>query len=200
MGSRAGLLRRLCVFCGSNAGHDAAHGATARALGETLARRGIGLVCGAGGTGLMGEIIDAQLRAGGEAIGVIPHALVLRELAHAGLTDLRVVSSMHERKALMAELSDGFIALPGGLGTFEELFEIVTWAQLGLHGKPCGVINVRGYFDRMIAALDHAVAEGFLKPLHRGLLLVGRDPDDLLAQFDRFMPAPVQKWITPDEA
>jgi uncharacterized protein (TIGR00730 family) len=163
-------------------------------------RRKIGLVCGAGGTGLMGEIIDAQLRAGGEAIGVIPHALVLRELAHAGLSDLRVVASMHERKALMAELSDGFVALPGGLGTLEELFEILTWAQLGLHAKPCGVLNVRGYFDRMIAALDHAVAEGFVKPLHRGILLVGSDPDDLLHQFERFTPPPVEKWITPDQA
>jgi hypothetical protein len=148
----------------------------------------------------MGELIDAVLRGGGEAIGVIPHALVLRELAHAGLTDLRVVASMHERKALMAELSDGFVALPGGLGTFEELFEIVTWAQLGLHGKPVGVVNVRGYFDRFLATLDHAAAEGFLKPLHRGLVLVGRDPDDLLAQFERFEPLPVEKWITPEQA
>jgi len=157
-------------------------------------------VTGAGGSGLMGEVIDAVLRHGGEAIGVIPHTLVLRELAHAGLTDLRVVTSMHERKALMAELSDGFVALPGGLGTFEELFEIVTWAQLGLHGKPCGVVNVRGYFDPLLAFLDHAAAEGFLKPLHRGLLLVGRDPDDLLGQFGRHVPAPVEKWITPEQA
>ncbi len=193
-------MKRLCVFCGSNRGEDPAYAAAARALGDALVRRKIGLVTGAGGTGLMGEVIDAVLRGGGEAIGVIPHALVLRELAHAGLTDLRVVTSMHERKALMAELSDGFVALPGGLGTFEELFEIVTWAQLGLHGKPCGVINVRGYFDPLLASLDRAVAEGFLKPLHRGILLVGREPDDLLAQFERFKPAPVEKWITPEQA
>ncbi len=193
-------MKRLCVFCGSSRGGDPAYAAAARALGEALVRRKIGLVCGAGGAGLMREIIDAVLRRSGEAIGVIPRALVLRELAHAGLTDLRVVTSMHERKALMAELSDGFVALPGGLGTFEELFEILTWAQLGLHGKPCGVINVRGYFDPLLASLDHAVAEGFLKPLHRGLLLVGRDPLDLLAQFERHTPAPVEKWITPDEA
>jgi uncharacterized protein (TIGR00730 family) len=193
-------IRRLCVFCGSNPGEDPAYRAAARALGEELARRKIVLVTGAGGTGLMGDTIDAVLRRGGDAIGVIPHALVLRELAHAGLEDLRVVSSMHERKALMAELSDGFVALPGGLGTFEELFEIVTWAQLGLHGKPCGVINVKGYYDRMLAALDHAVAEGFVKPLHRGLLLVGRDAPDLLAQFERHVPAAVEKWITPEEA
>ncbi|HEX5136230.1 MAG TPA: TIGR00730 family Rossman fold protein, partial [Planctomycetota bacterium] len=177
-----------------------AYRAAARALGGELVRRRIGLVTGAGGTGLMGEVIDAVLRGGGEAIGVIPHALVLRELAHAGLADLRVVSSMHERKALMAELSDGFVALPGGIGTFEELLEIMTWAQLGLHGKPVGVVNVRGYYDRFLAFLDHAAGEGFLKPLHRGLLLVGRDPADLLARFERFEPAPVEKWITPDEA
>ncbi len=193
-------IRRICVFCGSNPGGDPAYRAAARALGEELVRRRIGLVTGAGGTGLMGEVIDAVLRGGGEAIGVIPHALVLRELAHAGLAELRVVSSMHERKAMMAELSDGFVALPGGLGTFEELFEIITWAQLGLHGKPCGVINVRGYYDRMLDALDHAVAEGFLKPLHRGLVLVGHDAQGLLAQFERHVPAPVQKWITPEEA
>lgn len=194
------MAKRICVFCGSNPGNDPAYRAAARAFGEALVRRKIGLVTGAGGSGLMGEVIDAVLRRGGEAIGVIPHALVLRELAHAGLTDLRIVTSMHERKALMAELSDGFVALPGGLGTFEELFEIVTWAQLGLHGKPCGVINVGGYFDPLLAFLDHAVAEGFLKPLHRGLLLVGRDPDDLLAQFERHKPAPVEKWITPEQA
>jgi uncharacterized protein (TIGR00730 family) len=193
-------LRRLCVFCGSSPGSDPAYRAAARAFGEALVRRKIGLVTGAGGTGLMGEAIDAVLKGGGEAIGVIPRALVLRELAHKGLKDLRVVKSMHERKAMMADLSDGFVALPGGLGTFEELFEIVTWAQLGLHGKPCGVINVKGYFDPVLGALDHAVAEGFLTPLHRGLLLVGRDPDDLLAQFERHKPAPVEKWITPEQA
>jgi len=193
-------MKRLCVFCGSSPGNDPAYRAAARAFGEALLRRKIGLVTGAGGSGLMGEAIDAVLKGGGEAIGVIPRALVLRELAHAGLTDLRVVTSMHERKAMMAELSDGFVALPGGLGTFEELFEILTWAQLGLHGKPCGVLNVRGYFDPFLATLDHAVAEGFLKPLHRGLLLVGRDPDDLLGQFDRFEPIPVEKWITPEQA
>jgi uncharacterized protein (TIGR00730 family) len=192
--------RRLCVFCGSNRGGHPLYAEAAHALGAELARRGIGLVCGAGGTGLMGEIIDAVLRAGGEAIGVIPRALVLRELAHAGLTDLRVVTSMHERKAMMAELSDGFVALPGGLGTLEELLEILTWAQLGLHGKPVGVVNVRGYFDPLVAALDHAVAEEFVKPVHRGLLLVGRDADDLLAQFERFCPIAVEKWITPEQA
>jgi len=163
-------------------------------------RRKIGLVCGAGGTGLMGEIIDSVLRAGGEAIGVIPQALVLRELAHAGLKDIRVVTSMHERKAMMAELSDGFVALPGGIGTFEELLEIMTWGQLGLHGKPVGVINVKGYYDRFLAFLDHAVEEGFLKPVHRGLVLVGKDPDDLLGQFERHVPIDVEKWITPDQA
>jgi len=191
---------RICVFCGSNPGEDHAYRAAARALGTEFVRKGIGLVTGAGGTGLMGEVIDAVLLGGGEAIGVIPHALVLRELAHAGLSDLRVVASMHERKALMAELSDGFVALPGGIGTFEELLEIMTWAQLGLHGKPVGVVNVNGYFDRFLAFLDHAVGEGFLKPLHRGLLLVGEDAADLLAKFERHTPAPVEKWITPEEA
>jgi uncharacterized protein (TIGR00730 family) len=193
-------IRRICVFCGSNRGGDPAYAAAARAFGEALVRRKIGLVTGAGGTGLMGEAIDAVLRGGGEAIGVIPHALVLRELAHAGLRDLRVVRSMHERKAMMAELSDGFVALPGGFGTLEELLEIVTWAQLGLHGKPVGVVNVKGYYDPLLALLDHAVGEGFLKPLHRGMLLVGKDPEDLLAQFDRHVPTAVEKWITPDQA
>jgi len=192
--------RRICVFCGSNPGNDPAYRVAARALGEALVHWKIGLVTGAGGTGLMGEVIDAVLRRGGEAIGVIPQALVLRELAHAGLRDLRVVTSMHERKALMAELSHGFIALPGGIGTFEELLEIMTWAQLGLHGKPVGVVNVKGYYDPFLAFLQHAVTEGFLKPLHRGLLLVGKDPEDLLAQFERHVPAAVEKWITPEQA
>jgi hypothetical protein len=174
--------RRLCVFCGSNRGGDPAYAAAARALGSALVRRRIGLVCGAGASGLMGEIIGEVLRGGGEAIGVIPRALVEREPPHAGLKDLRLVESMHERKALMAELSDGFVALPGGLGTLDELFEIVTWAQLGFHKKPVGIVNVRGFYDRLLEALDHAVREGFLKPPHRGLLLVGRDPDHLLSQ------------------
>jgi len=193
-------MKRLCVFCGSNPGHHPEFAAAVRALGETLARRRIGVVYGAGNVGLMGELANAVLRASGEIIGVIPYALVRRELAHTGLADLRVVTSMHERKALMAKLSDGFVALPGGLGTFEELLEIVTWSQLGLHAKPCGILNVRGFFDGLLGFLDHAVEEGFLKPLHRRLLVVANDPEELVDRFERYTPPAVEKWITPDQA
>ncbi|MHC4549440.1 MAG: LOG family protein [Planctomycetota bacterium] len=192
-------MKRVCVFCGSNAGRRPAFVEAAHELGRLLARRGLGVVFGAGGIGLMRELADAVLAEGGEIIGVIPHALVERELAHAGVTDLRVVDSMHERKALMVELADGFLALPGGYGTFEELLEIVTWAQLGLHRSPCGLLNVRGYFDRLLQFLDHAVEERFLKPEHRALLLVGNTPEDLLARFEAHVPPDVERWIERDE-
>jgi uncharacterized protein (TIGR00730 family) len=193
-------IRRLCVFCGSSPGGDPGYAACARELGELLTRRGIGLVYGGARAGLMGTLADAVLEAGGEVTGVIPKALLEREIAHLGLTDLRTVDSMHERKALMADLSDGFLALPGGLGTFEELFEIVTWAQLGMHRKACGLLNVRGFYDGLAAFLDHAVAERFLRPEHRDLLLVETTAGAMLERLLAFEPAPgVAKWIDRDE-
>jgi hypothetical protein len=176
-------LRRLCVFCGASPGRDPAHAAFAREVGAGLAGRGIGVVYGGGRVGLMGALADGALDAGGEVIGVIPRGLVERELAHGGVTDLRVVESLHERKAVMASLADGFVALPGGLGTLEELAEAMSWAQLDLHDKPCGVLDPTGYFEPLLAFLDRAVEEGFLATGHRELLVVARDLDDLLARF-----------------
>ncbi len=168
-------------------------------LGRRLAEERLTLVYGGGGTGLMGSVADAVLAAGGKAIGVIPHALATAELAHAGLTELRRVDTMHERKSLMAELADGFIAMPGGLGTFEEFFEILTWQQLGIHAKPCGLLNVAGYYDQLIAFLDHSVACGFVKPAYRGMILAGEDPQDLLQQMRRYQPPERMRWITPSQ-
>lgn len=164
-------------------------------LGSELVRRGIELVFGGGKVGLMGTIADAVLRAGGRATGVIPKGLMVREVGHEGLTELHVVASMHERKALMARLSDGFLAMPGGIGTFEELFEIWTWAQLGMHRKPIGVLNVGGYYDQLIAFVDHAVRDGFLKPSTRQILLVDSVPERLLDRFDTWEPPEVAHWI-----
>lgn len=191
-------MRRVCVFCGSSRGADPVYGALARHTGTLLAERGLTLVYGGGGIGLMGALADAVLAAGGHVIGVIPEALAVREVAHAGLPDLRVVPSMHARKALMAELADAFVALPGGLGTLEELFEIVTWAQLGLHAKPCGVVNANGYYDPLVALLDRAVAAGFVRPEHRALVLVESGPEALLDRFARFVPPRVERWLRPD--
>jgi uncharacterized protein (TIGR00730 family) len=185
MGAEAVSLRRICVFCGSRSGLGDAYVTAARALGRTLAERGLAVVYGGGNVGLMGELADAALAGGGEVIGVIPEALVRKEVAHTGLTELRVVASMHERKAQMADLSDAFIALPGGMGTFEELFEILTWAQLGLHEKPCGLLDVCGYFAPLCELLDHAVAEGFVDARHRRLLLHSTSSDELLTAFAR---------------
>jgi uncharacterized protein (TIGR00730 family) len=173
-------MPRLCVFCGSSTGNDPCYADTARTLGKLLVARGVGLVFGAGHIGLMGVIADAVLEAGGEAIGVIPQVLVDKELAHRGVTDLRIVGGMHERKAVMAALSDAFVALPGGYGTADEWFEILTWAQLRLHDKPIGVLNVNGFFDPLLAWLDRAVEDGFVKPAHRRLLVVTRSPEELL--------------------
>jgi uncharacterized protein (TIGR00730 family) len=192
-------LERVCVYCGANPGRDAAYAEAARAMGTTLARRGIGLVTGGGRVGLMGVVADAALAAGGEVVGIIPEALMRKELAHAGLTRLEVTASMHERKARMAELADAFVALPGGLGTFEELFEIWTWAQLGWHAKPCGVLNVAGYYDKLVGFVDHAAGEGFLRPQHRAMLVVEADPGRLLDRFERYDAPVVPKWIGRDE-
>jgi len=193
-------MRRLCVFCGSSAGGPAVYADSTRHLGEAMARRGLGLVYGGGHIGLMGVLADAVLRGGGEAVGVIPQALVDKELAHAGLTELRVVETMHQRKAVMADLADGFAALPGGFGTGDELFEVLTWAQLGLHAKPVGLLNVAGYFDTLLAWLDHTVREGFLKPAHRRLLLEAAEHERLLDGLQSYRPAAeTPRWIGNDQ-
>lgn len=189
-------MRRLCIFCGSSLGARECYAEAARRVGELLAQRGIGLVFGGGHVGIMGALADAVLEGGGEVIGVIPQALVDKELAHAGLTELRVVATMHQRKAEMADLADGFAALPGGCGTLDELFEILTWAQLGLHNKPIGLLNVDGFFDLLLAWLDHAVREGFIKEKHRQLLLRATEPVqlvDLLVNYRRLEPS--AQWI-----
>jgi uncharacterized protein (TIGR00730 family) len=178
-------MASLCVFCGSRTGNRLDHADSARRLGAALAQRRIGLVFGAGHIGLMGVLADAVLAAGGEAVGVIPQGLVDAELAHTGLTHLHVVGSMHERKALMADLADAFLALPGGYGTLEELFEIVTWKQLRLHNKPIGLLNVAGFFDPLLAWIDRAIAEDFIRRKHRDLLVVG---DDITSLLDRLIP------------
>src|SRR5215510_2640889 len=173
-------MNRICVFCGSSTGFNPVYQEAAQTLGVALVRSGIGLVYGGGNVGLMGTIADAVMKGGGQVTGVIPEALVERELAHGDVTELIVVRSMHERKAKMAELSNAFIAMPGGYGTFEEFCEIITWAQLGLHRKPCGILNVAGYYDPLMALFDHAVAEGFLRPANRALVIQESDPGRLL--------------------
>lgn len=188
-------MDRIGVFCGSSPGAKPMFAETARELGRTLARRGLGLVYGGSSIGLMGALADATLDAGGEVIGVIPRALEQREIAHAGLSRLHVVSSMHERKAKMAELADAFIALPGGMGTLEEIAEILTWSQLGLHVKPCGLLDVGGYFGPLVAFFDHAVEEGFLRREHRRMLAVESDPGAILERFAEYRAPTVTKWI-----
>jgi uncharacterized protein (TIGR00730 family) len=179
-------MKRVCVYCGSNAGVQPEYRHAARRLGQVLAERKLGLVYGGGKVGLMGEVARAALEAGGEVVGVIPEALVQMELAQPQLTELRVVGSMHERKALMAELAEGFVALPGGLGTIEELFEILTWAQLGLHAKPAGLLNVCRYYDSLLDFMQHAVGERFVKPEHGQMLLVDGDPAALLDKLNGY--------------
>lgn len=195
----ARVIRRICVFCGSNSGADPTYRDAAVSLGRLFAREGIGLVYGGGSVGLMGELADAVLGAGGEVIGVIPHALWAREVGHTGLTDLRIVETMHERKAMMADLADAFIALPGGVGTLEEIFEIWTWAQLGLHAKPVGFLDVNGYYRSLMEFLDAAVRERFVRAEHRAIAIVSGDAEDILRRFDGWQPPRVQKWITRDE-
>ncbi|MGH7796546.1 MAG: TIGR00730 family Rossman fold protein [Candidatus Binatia bacterium] len=179
------LNRKICVFTGSRRGSWPLYAEAATALGCEIVRRGYGLVYGGGNVGLMTVIADTVLESGGHVTGVIPNALVSKEAAHRGLSDLRRVGSMHERKALMAELSDGFVAMPGGIGTMEEFFEALSWAQLGLHEKPCGLLNVSGYYDRLIEFLDRAVSEDFIKPEHRALMIVEAQPDKLLDRFEQ---------------
>lgn len=192
-------MRRVCVFCGSSIGKQPAYRESAEALGAVLAKRGIGLVYGGGNVGLMGVIADAVMAGGGNVIGVIPQSLADREIAHTGITDLRVVDSMHTRKAMMAELADAFIAMPGGVGTFEEFFEVVTWAQLGLHRKPSGLLNVNGFYAPLAAFIDQAVTEGFIKPIHRAAIVVDSDPVRLLDTLATIKLPDVAKWIGKDE-
>lgn len=192
-------MKRVCVFCGSRDGTRDQYVGSARGMGQALARRGIGLVYGGGGIGLMGILADAALSAGGDVIGVIPEALVAREVAHQGLGDLRVVASMHERKALMAELSDAFVALPGGFGTLEEFCEALTWAQLGIHRKPCGLLNVEGFFDPLLSLFDHAVRERFVSPDHRSLVVVEEDPERLLDALSRWEPPALERLMGREE-
>ncbi len=188
-------MKRICVFCGSSSGSRPEYRAAAEEMGAELVRRKIGLVYGGGNVGLMGSIADAVLKDGGEAIGVIPKHLLVREVGHQGLTKLHVVLSMHERKALMADLSDAFVALPGGFGTLEEFCEVVTWTQLGLHAKPCGILNVLGFYTPLLMMLDHAVEERFLKPENRALVLSRETPADLLQALEQWRPARVEKWL-----
>ena len=188
-------IRRLAVFCGSNPGARPDYVAAARSLGTLLCGRGIGVVYGGSSVGLMAALADTMLDDLGDIIGVIPRMLVEREVANKELTDLRIVESMHERKAMMAELADGFIALPGGIGTLEEFFEIWTWAQLGMHEKPCGLLNVAGYFDPLLEFLDRAVAEKFVRDVHRKMVIVESDPATLLSRFEAYVPPRVVKWI-----
>ncbi len=188
-------LRRICVFCGSSPGALAEYATAARELASLLAQGGIGLVYGGGRVGLMGVLADGVLAGGGDVIGVIPEPLMGLEVEHRGLSDLRVVSTMHERKALMADLADAFIALPGGLGTLDESFEILTWSQLGLHAKPFGLLNVAGYFDRLLAFLDHAADQRFVRAEHRSLLQVADDAPTLLRRLATYQPPVLDKWI-----
>jgi uncharacterized protein (TIGR00730 family) len=190
-------MKRLCVFCGSSTGNHPAYAGAARSLGALLARRGLGLVYGGGRVGLMGVVADAVLAGGGEVVGVIPHAFVEREVAHHGLTDLRVVRTMHERKALMAELADGFIGLPGGYGTLDEFCEIITWAQLGIHAKPCALLNTRGFFDAFLAQLDRAAGDGFVQPAMRAMVLSDAEPEALLAALAGYQAPALRRWIEP---
>lgn len=190
-------MERLCVFCGSSKGSRPEYVEAARRMGEELARREIGLVYGGGRVGLMGAVADAALGAGGKVIGVMPDALVSKEIGHEGLTELHVVSSMHERKKLMADLSDGFVALPGGYGTLEEFLEVLSWAQLSIHDKPCALLDVAGYWKPLTSFFDRTVAEGFVRPDHRGLVLTGEDPGGLLDRMKRYTLPFEKKWVDP---
>jgi uncharacterized protein (TIGR00730 family) len=186
---------RICIFCGSSPGRRPSYAAAANSLAKHLAARNIGIVYGGSNAGLMRILADTALEAHGEVIGVVPHALVAKERAHTGLTDLRLVNSMHERKALMAELADAFIALPGGYGTFEEFCEMLTWTQLGIHRKPCGLLNVEGYYDSLLKMFDHAVEERFLKPAHREMVISDSQPEPLVHRLLACLPPLEEKWL-----
>jgi uncharacterized protein (TIGR00730 family) len=190
-------LENICVYCGSNAGNQPVYAEAARAFGRELTQRGLGLVYGGAGVGLMGILADTVLEHGGRVIGVIPAALATKELAHHNLTEQHIVASMHERKTLMMERADGFVALPGGAGTLEEIFEAWTWTQLDLHAKPCGLLNIASYFDKLVEFLDHTVAEAFIRPQYRATLAVESDSTKLLERFADYTPPTVSKWLQP---
>jgi uncharacterized protein (TIGR00730 family) len=192
-------IKRICVFCGSSIGKREVYAEEARGLGETMATNGIGLVFGAGGIGLMGAVADAVIAAKGEVIGIIPYALATKERAHPAV-EMRVVNTMHERKAMMAQLSDAFIAMPGGFGTFEELLEIITWGQLGIHQKPIGLLNVAGYYDPLLAMIDRGIEEGFILPQYRNLIVVASKAEALLEKLFSYQPLEgIVKWIEMSE-
>jgi uncharacterized protein (TIGR00730 family) len=192
-------MKSVCVFCGGNPGKNPAYLEAARGFGEQLARNGLALVYGGAQVGLMGAVADATLVHGGEVFGVIPEFIAAREIAHLGVTKLEVVSSMHERKAKMAERADAFVALPGGFGTLDEIFEILTWSQLGLHRKPCAVLNIAGYFDGLLTFLDHAADEQLLRPEYRAMLLVESDPARLVERLRTHQPPAVEVWLKPGQ-
>jgi uncharacterized protein (TIGR00730 family) len=186
-------MKRICVYCGSSSGRNSHYAEATVSLGNALVRRNLELVYGGADVGLMGELADTVLKAGGKAIGVIPEAFA-RKVSHTSLTELHITASMHERKKLMFDLADAFIALPGGFGTIEELTELLTWAQLGLHKKPCGLLNISGFFDSFLSFLDHATLEGFIKPVHRDLLMVAEDADSLIKRLQSYVPVEIGKW------
>jgi uncharacterized protein (TIGR00730 family) len=192
-------IKKICVYCGSSSGKNPAYSQAAVNLALALCERNIGLVYGGGAVGIMGTVADAVLAAGGEAIGVIPKALAIKEVAHDSLSELHVVASMHERKAMMADLADGFIALPGGWGTLEEIFEILTWAQLGFHDKPCGLLNIEGYYDGLIGFLENSFDQQFVNELCRPMLMKAREPRTLLDKFATYRAPKVRKWMGEDE-
>ena len=198
-GQRPVKIKRICVYCGSSPGKNPAYSLAAKALAKALCERNIGLVYGGAAVGVMGTIANAVLEAGGEAIGVIPKSLAVKEVAHESLTQLHVVASMHERKAMMADLSDGFVALPGGWGTLEEIFEILTWAQLGFHDKPCALLNIEGYYDQLIGFLENSFQQQFVNELCRPMLIEAHDPGMLLDQFATYHAPKVRKWVGEDE-
>ena len=192
-------IKRICVYCGSSPGKNPAYALAAKHLANAMCERGIGLVYGGAAIGIMGAVADAVLAAGGEAIGIIPESLAVKEVAHENLTDLHVVASMHERKAMMADLSDGFVALPGGWGTLEEIFEILTWAQLGFHEKPCALLNIEGYYDNLIRFMENAFEQEFVNQLCRPMLIKADEPKALLDQFAIYSAPRVRKWVGEDE-
>jgi uncharacterized protein (TIGR00730 family) len=193
-------IENVCVYCGSSPGNRPVYTEQARALARLMVERDIGLVYGGGKVGIMGVVADAVLSLGGRVVGIIPQALIDREVAHPGLSELVVTRSMHERKTIMAERADGFIALPGGLGTLEELFEAWTWAQLGIHEKPCGILDVADFYGGLVRFVDHAVSEGFIKPQNRGVLIVESDPVRLLDRFAAYTSPGFEKWVKPEQS
>lgn len=192
-------MKSITVFCGSSSGFRPEYAEAAKELGRNLVEQNIRLVYGGGNVGLMGIIADEVMKNGGEVVGIIPESLDKKEVAHRGISELRVVNSMHERKALMAEFADGFIAMPGGIGTFEEFFEILTWAQLGFHHKPCGLLNVANYYDGLLSLCENAVNEGFLRKQHSELILVDSDSTKLLEKMQNYKPQTIEKWIDKEE-